>query len=142
LERGDLLANPLFVDNAARVAHRAELNTKLGDVFASKTQPEWVELLSGAGLLQAAVNDFDDLFKDPGIGLTLPLVSAGLSESGRTLSVGNPVRYDHAFPAMRASPPHRGQDSAELLTELGYTDAQVRGLIDSGVVAVSSEART
>jgi formyl-CoA transferase len=135
LSREDLATNPLFADNAARVRNRVHLNAELGQIFASRNQKEWVELLSEAVLLQAAVNDFDDLLKDPGTGLTLPLVSASLSESGTTISIGNPVSYDHTFPTMQIPPPRRGQHSVEILVELGYTDRQIQDLLSTEVVA-------
>ena len=138
--RPDLIDDPAFADNTARVANRATLNRELDAVVATRDQAEWVRLLTEARLLHAAVNDYDDLLGNPGTGPTLPITSISLSEDGKARSIGNPVRYDREFPPAARGPARPGEHSVEVLGELGYTDAQIQRLVESGVAAVPTPA--
>jgi crotonobetainyl-CoA:carnitine CoA-transferase CaiB-like acyl-CoA transferase len=138
LERDDLVADPRFADNTARVANRPELNIELDKVFQTRDQHDWLTLLTGAGVLHSAVSDLSEVLANPGTGPTLPITTAAITGAGPARTIGNPLRINHSFPATQLAPPRRGEHSVELLTEFGYTETEIRELVDAAVVAVSS----
>lgn len=132
LGREDLTRDPRFADNAARVAHRAALNAEIAPLLARRTQAQWLPLLREADVLTAAVNDFDDVLTDPGLGPTLPVADTGLSDDGTSRAVGYPVRFDARYPPVERGPARAGEHSAEVLRELGYTDTRIAELVTAG----------
>ncbi|RZT84248.1 formyl-CoA transferase [Pseudonocardia sediminis] len=138
LGREDLTSDPRYVDNASRVEHRTALNAEIAPLLAQRTQAEWLPLLRDADVLTAAVNDFDDVVSDPGLGPTLPVNDTGLSGDGGSRAVGYPVRFDGRFPAHERGPARAGEHSAEVLRDLGYDDAAVDDLVTAGAVFLAS----
>ena len=56
-----LADDPRFHDNAARIAHKSELEELIKTVFGAHERDELLKLLDGAGIASAAVNDVASL---------------------------------------------------------------------------------
>jgi len=54
---------------------------------------------------------------------------------GTLTNLRNPVRFATYTPALRNIAPHIGENSREVLQEVGYTDAQIEDMIAAGAVA-------
>jgi crotonobetainyl-CoA:carnitine CoA-transferase CaiB-like acyl-CoA transferase len=68
--------------------------------------------------------------------MTLELAGA----EGETLRVaGNPLKYRDTPERVHAFPPHLGQDAREILRDvLSLDDAEIKGLIEAGIVHADS----
>ena len=60
-----LADDPRFHDNAARIAHKSELEELIKTVFGAHERAELLKLLDGAGIASAAVNDVAALSDHP-----------------------------------------------------------------------------
>ncbi|KZY04950.1 MULTISPECIES: CaiB/BaiF CoA transferase family protein [unclassified Sulfitobacter] len=60
-----LADDPRFHDNAARIAHKSELEELIKTVFGAHERAELLKLLDGAGIASAAVNDVASLSDHP-----------------------------------------------------------------------------
>ena len=60
-----LADDPRFHDNAARIAHKSELEELIKTVFGAHERDELLKLLDGAGIASAAVNDVASLSDHP-----------------------------------------------------------------------------
>jgi len=49
--------------------------------------------------------------------------------------VNTPVKFSESKPSIRTAPPTLGQHTQEVLTQLGYSEEQVKEFRDGGVVA-------
>ena len=107
-----MTADPRFVDNPARVAHRDELLTEIGEVLGHLSTEDCVTQLSGRGLVAAAVRDFADVAAAPDV-LASGVLTTGRDPAGRTFTVpflpfhlDGVVRRDgSAVPPLGAYPP-------------------------------------
>ena len=134
LGRDEWLADPRYADQRTRVKHRDELMAALRPIFETKTSDEWVALLSSIDILKAKVNTYDDLFEDEqvqAIGAvhwvendTLGRVPMATIAGQRAAETGDPLT--HA--------PHVGENTREILGELGYDTRDIERLGASGVV--------
>jgi itaconate CoA-transferase len=89
LERPDLLGDPRYATNEARVAARHELEPALEEAFALRGAGEWIERLEAAGIPCGRVNDVGDVMAHPQLehnGLVVEIDSP----AGRIPAVGNP----------------------------------------------------
>ena len=131
LDRPDIGENPDFVDFPARLKNRDELTKVLDAVFAQKTVDEWMEVFAGIvpigpvyGLDKALDNPY---VAERGLIQTMDHPKKPL----RVLS--NPIRDNGEVLPVKPGP-QLGQDTDDILGELGYSEADISGLRDKSVV--------
>jgi crotonobetainyl-CoA:carnitine CoA-transferase CaiB-like acyl-CoA transferase len=130
----ELAADPRFATNPDRVANRDELIELLADRFAADTAAGWLQRLDEAGVPAAPVHDIGQVAEDEqteALGILQELPHATVDDF-RTVALplstaGERLRY-------RSAPPMLGEHTAEVLSELGYSDEEIAGLAASGVV--------
>ena len=132
------LADERFADAEARAANDAALRALLEKVFAERPASEWFALLDAADV-PCEISDphFGQEFHD----------DAEIKAMGLTAQFDNPVvgRFDqvglsYQFSETPASIPYGpvvlGQESAEVLAELGYSRAEIDALAAERVVGL------
>jgi crotonobetainyl-CoA:carnitine CoA-transferase CaiB-like acyl-CoA transferase len=102
LGKVQLAADPRFLTNADRVAHRAELFDELTELLGSRNAEDWFDLLSGAGVPAGPINDIADAFAlATRLGLEPAVPVPGAASPG----VANPIRLSETPPTYRLPPP-------------------------------------
>jgi crotonobetainyl-CoA:carnitine CoA-transferase CaiB-like acyl-CoA transferase len=102
LGKVQLAADPRFLTNADRVAHRAELFDELTVLLSSRNAEDWFDLLSGAGVPAGPINDIADAFAlATRLGLEPAVPVPGAASPG----VANPIRLSETPPTYRLPPP-------------------------------------
>jgi formyl-CoA transferase len=128
LGKEEWLAMPEFKNDPDRCANRTLLNQELTKVLASKTTAEWVEILNKAGVPSGPINSMDQVFADPqvkhlGIGATIKHPILG------DIGVQNqPVKLSRTPASMARATPELGEQTDEILAEMGFTGAEIESL--------------
>ena len=127
----ELASDPRFASNPERVAHREELLPPIRDRLAERASADWLRILEGIPV--APVQDLAQVAQDE-------QVRAGgmIGEIDGVETVGVPLQVDGERPAHAGAPPTLGRHSAEVLAELGYSDAEIASLTAEGVVVSSA----
>jgi crotonobetainyl-CoA:carnitine CoA-transferase CaiB-like acyl-CoA transferase len=108
LGRPDLIHDPRFADNPARVANRAALEDIIHPVFAARTQAEMIAILDSADLPWSRVSTVADLSTHPALRRM-----AGQVAGGAFVGAVSPLRRD-----LVAGPvPELGQDTDAIRLE-------------------------
>jgi crotonobetainyl-CoA:carnitine CoA-transferase CaiB-like acyl-CoA transferase len=135
LQVEDLIDRPEFRDNAARMANRSALVSRLNARFATRTRAEWTADLVAMGLPAGPIFDMADVFGDAHVH------HAGLVETvdhptlGPLRQLASPVRMEALEGrSVRRPPPMLGEHSAEVLAEWGIGEEEAATLIASGAV--------
>jgi formyl-CoA transferase len=126
--------DPRFDTAARRSANRAELNALIAGRLRTRTTAAWVEALNEAGVPCGPVYRMDEVFADPQVGhlaMTEPVQHPAL---GRLDILRNAVRMADGPATVRAPSPEIGADTDEVLTELGYPQAEIGRLRARGVI--------
>ena len=126
--------DPRFSTNPDRVAHRAALVAEIAVVLAQHSAASWLERFAAAGVPAAPVNTLPALFADPQTQhqqLQLPIEH---STAGSINLLGFPYKLSHTPAAITAPPPLLGEHTDAILSELGYTTADIARLHAEGIV--------
>jgi crotonobetainyl-CoA:carnitine CoA-transferase CaiB-like acyl-CoA transferase len=134
--RDDWLADERLGTNNDRISEREWLHPAVAEMIAKYPRAEVTSRLDKAAVPFSPIARPEDLYDDPhlndGLGLLETVLPAGVTAKlpRIPLEMGG-----HDF-GLRRNPPQIGEDSTDLLKELGYTDEQIAALVDGGVVAV------
>ncbi len=127
----DLGADPSLATNAQRVAGRGRIMPRLQALFGAMTVAEVMAACNAALIPAAPVNRPEDLFTDPHL-LAGGLMAETILAPGVTAPLPlTPVRMADGPLPLRRQPPRAGQDTADLLAELGL---DATALAAAGVV--------
>jgi len=132
--RDDLAHDPALADNAGRVARVAELDNVIGAWTAQRSVDAVLAALDGASVPAGRIYTVADIAADPHYRARGMLEEVRMDD-GSTLTVPGIVPKLSATPGgHRRNAPTLGQDSGEVLRELGLTDAQIAALRERGIV--------
>jgi formyl-CoA transferase len=123
-------ADPRFIDNPARVAHRDALRAVVAARFASLDGSEAVRLLEQANVAYARVNSVRDYLDHP---VLTDRWRAVMTPAGPIQALLPPATLGD-IPARMDPVPALGEHTDTILTELGYSAAEVASLRASDAI--------
>ncbi len=113
----------------ANDAERAQLFAFLKESFRRATAAEWISRLAGLDVEIAPVNTPQEAFADPQLVSRGLVVEASHPDAGEFRRIGSPIRFVPETGASAPTPaPLPGQDTEEILRELGYTSGAIAQL--------------
>jgi glutaryl-CoA transferase len=134
-EAPDLVADPHYATNAARVRHRDALTAALERLLATRSAAAWLAALDPAGVPCAPINDLAQVFADPQVRHRGDRVELPHPTAGTVPLVANPIRLSETPIAYEAPPPLLGQHTDAILRdELGFAPAAIAELRGRGIV--------
>jgi formyl-CoA transferase len=134
LGRQELLQAPEFKGAQKRAENRAALNTALNETLSRKMSAEWVEVLNRAGVPCGPIYTVDQVFADPQVGHLQAAAEVEHPQLGRFRVVNQAVKLSRTAAAIAAATPELGQHTDEILTELEYSQSEIRALRERGVI--------
>ena len=129
-----LADDPRFATNGDRVERRAELRPTLAERFEERSSAEWLAILEATGIPAGPINDVLAAFASPEATARGMTVEMEHPAWGLIRQVGIPFEFSATPASIRTPPPLLGQDTDEILVELGFTAKAVRALHETGVV--------
>ena len=133
--RDDLGNDPALADNAGRVLRVTEIDAAIGQWAAQRSVDEVLAALDQASVPAGRIYTVADIAADPHYAARGMLAQVQIDD-GSTLSVPGIVPKLSLTPGShRSNAPALGQDTDDVLQELGLTPAQIQGLKDKGILA-------
>jgi formyl-CoA transferase len=132
--RPELARDPRFSDRATRLAQRGALVAEIEKATAAEPRAHWLARLDAAGVPSGPINSYPEALADPHTlarGMVVDLVHPG---AGAVKALGVPVKLSDTPGAVDRPAPLLGQHTAEILTDLGYTDAEQQELRAARVI--------
>jgi crotonobetainyl-CoA:carnitine CoA-transferase CaiB-like acyl-CoA transferase len=131
----ELMGDPLYATNEARVVNRKALTPKLAERIRKFRRDDLLAALEKAGVPAGPINNVAQVFAEPQLihrqmrldlpmkdGRTVPSVASPIVMSG------SPLRYERASPRL-------GEHTDAALAALGYSAAETKRLRVAGVVS-------
>lgn len=129
-----LIDNPDYTTGADRFRNRPALNQEIGRRLEDMDTEGLIERLNEAGVPCGPIYAIDEVFADP------QTRHLGMAETVRSPKLGDldlvrqPVRLSRTPSAIKKPSPERGEHSAEILSEYGYTPGQIEAFRGEGVI--------
>lgn len=133
-----LPADPRFMRNADRVAHRVEIIDILSAHFLTATMDEWVSRLQAVKVPVGAINNVAEALNEPQLQAREMLVKLPHALNPGFSMVGSPLKLSASPVEYRRAPPVLGQDTdAVLHARLGLNEEQLQKLRAQGIIQQS-----
>jgi formyl-CoA transferase len=131
--REDLVGDARYETGEARWTHKAEVDALVEAWTEKRDKHEVMRVLAAGGVPCGACLDTGEVLADPHLRAREMIVEVEHPVRGTYLTVGNPIKLS-ASPTAIAPAPLLGQHRRELLTELGYSDADIEALAKEGAI--------
>ena len=116
---------------------REELNAKIAEHMKRQSTEHWYKVFDKVDLWYAPVNDYEDIEDNPQLTANESILSFEHPRAGTVRLLAHPVRYDEETPPLRQPPPALGEQTEEILLELGYDTETIARLNEAGVIRMS-----
>ncbi|MCY6957636.1 CaiB/BaiF CoA transferase family protein [Clostridium brassicae] len=134
LQLTELLSDSRFVTNEARIANREALIEKIEAVTRTMFRKEIEEKLLAVKVAASEMLPFIEAYTSDHANQTDVTEMVWQDKIGYIRFYNNPIRFnDEVCPIHRGSP-LLGQDSRDILENVGYSNEEIQKLIDDGVV--------
>jgi len=132
----ELKQDPRFAKNHLRHQNRRELIPLIEDVTGKRPAKHWIDALTGAGVPCGLLQTYDQVFNDPHLAARGFFPDAPHSTLGPIKQIGSPMRLSDTPPLMARAGPLLGEHSAQVLSELGYSQEEISRLATDGVIRI------
>lgn len=139
VERPDLTEDERFLDNAGRMANLAALGEILSEIFRTRRQSEWLDILEKAGVPAGPVLDVCEVHQDSHTLAREMVVETSHSRLGPVKTIGSPVKFSETPSAVDSGAPIYGEHTRAILSEYGLEEEDVENLITSGAVVAAEK---
>ncbi len=132
--RPDMRDDPLYRSNEDRVQRRETLRPVIKDLIAARESADLLSLFDRIGIPFSPVRKPGDLFDDPQLNAGGRMLDTRLQDGRQTRLPTLPIEIDGRTPSLRLQPPQLGEHTAEVLRELGVSEADRAQLTQAGIV--------
>ena len=131
----DIRFEPGFDENTPEgQAFEREFAAQAESIFRSKTVKEWLSILGDRGIPAGEVKFVEEMFDDPQVKAAGLIIEMEHQQAGTVKMVGPIASFSETPLGPSLASPALGQHTDEILAELGFEAAEIRGWHDNGLV--------
>ena len=131
--RQELMSDARYATQASRAANIHNIYAFLTELFTTRTTAEWITLLESVDIPVARMNSVEDVVSDPHLLQSGFFVTEDHPSEGSLRAMRTPTNWSESQPGTPRPAPRLGEHSAEVLKEIGYSDAEITLLVQKGV---------
>ena len=139
LRHEEWIDEPRFADRAARYEHRGELYEALVAAFASDTARNWRERLDAAGITYSVAQTLSEVVNDEQMYANDVLTEVEPGDHFYAYTVNSPLWMSGAAKRTPRIAPGIGEHTTEVLTDIGFNDAEVAAMLRDGIARQREE---
>lgn len=133
---GKLVGRPNLLDEDGRFAtfgtrtvHAQETYAFVRSVMTERTTDEWLRLMAEVDVPATPLHTLVSIFDDPHLKESGFFQHTEHPSEGTLLSVRGPANWSATPPTLRRPAPRLGEHTAEVLTEMGYSQAEAEKIV-------------
>lgn len=135
MDREDLISDPKFMENTARVKHSEEINGIVSDWIGQRSRQEVEICFNKYEVAYSPVYDMEDVFKDEQYLAREALVRVPDEELGEAVVQNVVPKFSKTPGSVDHLGPRKGQHNDEIYCgELGYSSDKIKRLQEAGVI--------
>ena len=134
LGNSDLVDDPRFATNALRCANRDALDELLIPILASDDSDAWATKMDAAGVPCSPVNTIDTVLSLPQIAHRDMVVDVPRTEIPDLRMPGIAIKLEETPGSVRLPPPALGEQTEQVLMQIGYSAEEIALFRSSGIV--------
>jgi crotonobetainyl-CoA:carnitine CoA-transferase CaiB-like acyl-CoA transferase len=123
-----------FYTNAERVRNREALIPLINEVMKTRPAREWLDMLTAAGIPCGPIRNVSGALADPHVAARGMIVELEHPLLGMIKSLATPVHLSATALTYRRHPPQLGEQSQEILSEIGYNSAEIETFESQGII--------
>ncbi len=131
--RDDLRSDPRFATFAGRSANIDHVYAELARIIALRSTAEWITLLDEADVPALPMHDLVSILNDPHLVATEFFPTVEHPSEGKIRSMRPAATWSKTQAVPTRLAPRLGQQSEDVLRELGYSSDEITQLISDGV---------
>lgn len=132
--REDMISDPRYATNRARVERRAEVDAIVGAWFAGRGAKEIQRLCDESGVPVSPVNSITDIFEDEHFAAREMLVEVEHTTLGKIAVPGIVPKFSKTPGEIRHAGPDLGEHNDEVYGGLGLDEEEMARLREEGVI--------
>lgn len=119
--------------------NREVINQLVSDHVKTETTDYWIDRFTEVDIWHAEVNDYDKVENDPQVEWNKNIMEFNHPNAGKVRLLAHPIRYDGETLPIRQLPPRLGEQTDDILQELGYAEEDIKQLKSKGIVTDASQ---
>lgn len=130
----ELVGDPRFGTVPDRATNRPALNAAINACTRTRDTQDWIALLNEAGVPCGPILTLDQTFADPQVQHLGTVWGVEHPEFGAVSVLGQPYKLSRTPPVPPTPAPARGQHSREVLSEFGFSTAEIAELANAAII--------
>ena len=126
--------DPRFARNQDRVINRETIEGLIGEIMVSRPKAEWISVLRAAGIPCGPVRSVEEALSDPLAVAREVVTEIDHPTIGTMSTLGLSLQLNDTPAEIRRPPPLLGEHTEEILVGLGYDEADLKTMRESGVI--------
>lgn len=127
-------SDPRFLTKTDRANNAQLLSDLFNRFFEGKTKEHWLQLLDGCNIPCGPINNVREVVESPQVKAREMILEMDHPAAGRIRMAGSPIKASLSPVAAVCPPPVLGQDTAEILSRLGYAPGEIDAFRAEGVL--------
>lgn len=126
--------DPRFANIQARTIHAAAVYAFIGEHMKQRTTGEWIAAFKAADIPVTPLHTLESIVTDPHLVATGFFKHFEHPTEGTLMQTGIPSRWSRTEPSVRRAAPLLGENSLEILREIGVDAREIERLVEVGAV--------
>jgi len=130
--RPELAIDPRFATIPVRVQHMSELIKIIDEVIAQQDAGYWFQQFVEYDIPHTALPTYEEIANDPQLAATGVFVDVDHPRFGKFRTVDSPMKVEGYEKVKPGPSPELGEHTREVLAAIGYSEKQIREMLDKG----------
>ena len=124
----------LTLKQTTKGGEREEVFEQVQKEFLKKTQKEWIDIFKNLDACVMPIKSFAEGCEDPQIKARNMVVEMDHPRFGKVQNIASPIKYSRTPLKIRDLAPKLGQNTKEILKNLGHSDEEIRDFKKKGII--------
>ncbi len=135
----EMAKDPRFADQPSRSKNIDALYEIVTEIMADRSSAEWLRVLEEADIPVMPMNSPEDLFDCPHLTAVGMFPEVEHPTEGKIRHIKVPVSFSKTPGGYYRHPENLGQSTAEALSDVGYSEAEIAALVEAGAAHVRED---